>query len=146
MTTHTDPRHAGHLLTHHLQHLLYLSLAWSTRQSYHTGMKCFIRFCRTQHVRLLPATSRTATYFVTALHEQRMAPATIHLYLLTVSACHRGEQVRRPLQRHSLLTLVKRGTTRSSRRLLDQRHPITHTILRHLIRHFKSDKHLGKPD
>ena len=58
--------HARHPLTRHLQHLLHL-FARSTRQSYHTGIKYFIHFCKTQHVRLLPATSCTAIYFATAL-------------------------------------------------------------------------------
>ena len=145
-TTHPDPWHARHPVTHHLQHLLHLSLAWSTRQSYHTGIKHFIWFCRTQHVRPLRATSLTATYFVTALHKQGMAPATIHLYLSAVSACHQDNGFADPCKDNSLLTLVKRGVTRSSRRLPDQCHPITHTILRHLICHLKSDQHLGKPD
>ena len=36
--------------------------------------------------------------------------------------------------------------TRSSKRLPDQRQPITSTILRHLICQLKSDQHLRKPD
>ena len=75
-----------------------------------------------------------------------MAPATIHLYLSAVSACHRENGFTDPCKDNSLLTLVKRGATRSGRHLPDQRHPITHTILRHLIRHLKSDRRLGKPN
>ena len=45
-----------------------------------------------------------------------------------------------------LLTLVKCGVIRSRKCLLDQSQPITYTILRHLIRHLKSDQHLWKPD
>ena len=126
--------------------MLHLSLARSTRQSYHTGIKRFIRFCKTQHVRPLPATSRTVTYFATALHKQRMAPATIRLYLSAVSACHRENGFADPCKDNPLLTLVKRGVTRSSKRLPDQRQPITSTILRHLIHQLKSDQHLRKPD
>ena len=66
-TAHPDPWHARHPLTQHLQHLLHLSVARSTRQSYHTGIMHCICFYRTQHIRLLPATSCTAAYFATAL-------------------------------------------------------------------------------
>ena len=79
-------------------------------------IKRFIRFCKTQHVRPLPATSRTATYFATALHKQGMAPATIFLYLSAVSACHQENGFADPCKDNPLLTLVKRGVTRSSKR------------------------------
>ena len=87
-TAHPDPWHAQHPLTRHLQHLLHLFLAQSTRLPYHTGIKHFIHFCKTQHVQPLPVTSHTATYFATALHKQGMATATICLYLSAVSTCH----------------------------------------------------------
>ena len=45
-----------------------------------------------------------------------------------------------------MLTLVKRGATRASKCLRDQRPPITYTILRHLIRNLKGDQHLRKLD
>ena len=146
--------HSHPALAHHQDQLLptmsptmlHLSLARSTRQSYHTGIKRFIRFCRTQHVCPLPATSRTATYFATALHEQGMAPATICLYLSAVSACHRENGITDPSKDNPLLTLVKRGTTRANKCLHDQRPPLTYTILRHLIRNLKADQHLKKLD
>ena len=143
---HPDSGNTRHHLTRHLQHLLHHSLAWSARQSYQTGLKHFICFCRTQHVHPLPATGQTATYFATALHKQGMAPVNVCLYLPAVRACHWENGFADPCKDNPLLTLVKHRVTRSSKRLPDQRQPITYTILRHLICHPKSDQHLPKPD
>ena len=75
-----------------------------------------------------------------------MAPATIRLYLSAVSACHQENRFADPCKDNSLLTLVKRGMTRSSKHLPDQRQAITGTILRHLICQLKSDQQPRKPD
>ena len=96
-----------------------------TRITSVSGIKCFIQFCKTQHVRLQPATGCTATYLATALHKQGMAPATIYtcLYLSAVSACHRENRFTEPSKDNPLLTLVRHGVTGSSKRLPNQPNP-----------------------
>ena len=48
----------------------------------------------------------------------------------------------KPSKDNPLLTLVKHGITGSSKRLHNQRQPITYAILRHLICHLKSNQYL----
>lgn len=80
------------------------------------------------------------SHLLTALHKQGMTPATIRLYLSAISACHWENRFTDPCKDNPLLTLIKRGITRSSKCLPDQCYPITYTNLRHLIHHLKFDQ------
>ena len=107
--TNNDPWGADHPLTKHLGRLISTSLAQATKNTYATGMRQFIRFCKAHGAPSLPASKTTLSHFATQLSLKGLSPSTINGYLAAVRTKHRQLGLPDPDHRNHTLTLVKRG-------------------------------------
>ena len=132
-----------------LKDLLEQAFAPSTRETYKTRISKFKKFCNHHQILALPADKETILYFAAAL-SRSLSPATIKVYLSSISAWHQLHGYKSPTKHSPILRLIMKGAKKryahvSHRR--PTRQPLTTTVLMDVIRHLRAHTgYLGKHD
>lgn len=129
--------------------LIGLAFAPSTRETYKAGISRFKQFCDHHQRPALPADKDTIVYFAVAL-SRSLSPATIKVYLSSVSAWHQLHGYKSPTRHSPILRLIMKGAKKryahmGSRR--PTRQPLTTNILKDVIQQLRAPTcHLCKHD
>ena len=132
-----------------LKDLLELAFAPSTRETYKAGISKFNQFCDHYQRLALPADKETILYFAAAL-SRSLSPATVKVYLSSISAWHQLHGYKSPTKHSPILRLIMKGTKKryahvSHRR--QTRQPLTTNVLMDVIRQLRAHTcHLCKHD
>ena len=86
-------------------------MAASTRKTYRSGIKKFLKFCDQYHVCPLPALKKTVAYFAVAMSRE-LTPATVRVYLSAVILIHKIASFSDPTRHNFLLKVVLKGAKR----------------------------------
>ena len=81
--------------------MVYQGIRASTQVAYSTAQRTYVNFCRTYNFQPLPIHKDIILLFVTHMHEQKLAPSTINVYLagvrsLQVKAGYSDPELRTP--------------------------------------------------
>ena len=97
--------------TPHLKELIQSAMAASTRKTYRSGIKKFLKFCDQHHVCPLPVLKETVAYFAVSTSRE-LTPATVRVYLSAVILIHKIAGFSDPTRHNFLLKVVLKGAKR----------------------------------
>ena len=116
------------------------ALAPSTLNTYQAGIKRYLNFCSTHHLKPLPGTKQTMALFVTEL-SMALQPKTIQVYISAVSYLHHANGHKSPATNNPVIKLLLQGVERSmpAAHLKPKRLPITNKMLGQMLSRLDRD-------
>lgn len=123
------------------QYFLTNSLATTTQKTYASAQQKFFSFCHNGGISPpLPATEEVLCLFITQL-SQSVQPQSIKVYLSAIRSLHISQGYQDPLSNRPLLQLVLRGIKRTQSPVLQERLPITDTLMHVIYKSLNLNEH-----
>ena len=121
-------------------------MAASTRKTYRSGIRKFLKFCDQYHVCPLPALKETVAYFAVSMSRE-LTPATVRVYLSAVILMHKIAGFSDPTRHNFLLKVVVKGAKRiHALKPRRKREPITVHLLGRLLSQIRHMRSITKQD
>ena len=117
-----------------------LAFAPSTRATYKAGITKFRQFCLHHKMPALPADKETVVYFAVAM-SRSLSPATIKVYLSTISTRHQQNGYKSPTSHNPILRWILKGSRKRYAHMHNNRpirQPITVRVLKHVLKKLRA--------